>query len=314
MVKPQLKSSNAVRHLLGVRDLSIPQIHQIFKTANHFADGGKSSFDYADQMLINLFFEPSTRTQLSFELAAKRLGLSVANFILGNSSMSSKGESVMDTIKTIEAMHPTILVIRHAESGAPQILSRYVDCPVVNAGDGSHEHPSQALLDALTIHRNKGEIAGLKIVICGDILHSRVALSNIYLLSKLGANLHLVAPPTLLPSAIDAFDIPYGHDFDKAIVDADVIMMLRIQKERMNKHFIPSLKEYSQFYGLNTERLNKAHPNALVMHPGPVNRDVEIEGALVESCLNSVIDQQVQMGVFIRMAILEELLHGEEIK
>ena len=259
--------------------------------------------------VITLFFETSTRTKTSFELAAKRLG---ANSIGINASSSAikKGETLIDTAMTLNAMHADILIVRHPDSGAVKLLSEKVNCAVINAGDGTHEHPTQALLDALTIKRNKKKIKGLNIAICGDVLHSRVARSNILLLSKLGARLRIIAPPTLVPKNIENLGIKVFTDMKKGLVDCDIVMMLRLQMERMKGLYVPSTKEYFKFYGLDYEKLKKAKKDALIMHPGPMNRGIEIDSSLADNLDRSLIHQQVEMGVAVRMACLEMLTVG----
>ena len=254
---------------------------------------------------INLFFEPSTRTQSSFELAGKRLGADVINMSLKQSAVQ-KGETLVDTAVTLNAMKPDLLIVRHSSAGASELLSQKVDCAVINAGDGSHEHPTQAILDTLTILRHKKTIQGLKVAICGDILHSRVARSNIILLSMLGANISIVAPETLLPRYINSYKVKIFKDMKEGIRDADVVMMLRLQNERMLSSYIPSAREYFRFYGLDEEKLSFAKKNAIVMHPGPMNRGVEIDTSVADN-VQSVIKDQVEMGVASRMAILEIL-------
>lgn len=255
---------------------------------------------------INLFFEASTRTQSSFELAGKRLGADVMNMSVGNSSVK-KGETLIDTAMTLNAMQPDILVIRHASAGAAALLAQKVGCAVVNAGDGAHEHPTQALLDALTIRRAKGDIGNLIVAICGDVLHSRVARSNILLLNALGARVRVVAPSTLLPSGIADMSVEVYNTMEEGLKDADVVMMLRLQRERMAGSFVPSVREYFRFYGLDKEKLKIARPDALVMHPGPMNRGVEIASDVADGP-QSMIQQQVEMGVAVRMAVMEALL------
>lgn len=259
--------------------------------------------------VINLFFEPSTRTRSSFELAAKRLSADILNFSLQASSVT-KGESLRDTVLNLEAMNPDAIIIRHAYSGAPHFVSTFCRSHIINAGDGSHEHPTQALLDAFTIRQEKKKIKGLKILIVGDILHSRVARSNIFLLNKLGAHVVLVGPPPLLPSIFTSLNVEVSHDFDKACIDADVLMMLRIQRERQEKYFFPSIREYRELYTLSKKRLKKAKPDAIIMHPGPLNRDVEIATDVADS-VQSVILKQVENGIAIRMAVLYLLLGGK---
>ena len=254
---------------------------------------------------INLFFEASTRTQSSFELAGKRLGADVMNMSVATSSVK-KGETLIDTAVTLNAMRPDIIIVRHHQSGAVDLLARKVDCSVVNAGDGSHEHPTQALLDALTIRRHKKRIEGLVVAICGDVLHSRVARSNMILLSALGARVRVIAPSTLLPAGIDQMGVEVYRDMRKGLAGADIVMMLRLQLERMNGAFVPSLREYARFYGLDNDKLALASPDALVMHPGPMNRGVEIDSSVADGP-RSLIVEQVEMGVAVRMAVLEAL-------
>jgi aspartate carbamoyltransferase catalytic subunit len=255
---------------------------------------------------INAFFENSTRTLLSFEIAGKRLGADVVNLGVSGSSVK-KGETLLDTALTLNAMHPDVLVIRHGSSGAVQLIAEKVDCPVLNAGDGRHEHPTQALLDALTIRRRKGRLAGLAVAICGDILHSRVARSNFQLLASLGASVRAVAPPTLMPANIEALGVEPFHDMDAGLKGADVVMMLRLQTERMDGAYVPSTREYFRFFGLTEARLRHAAPDALVMHPGPMNRGVEIDGRIADDIARSAVTEQVEMGVAVRMACLDVL-------
>jgi len=254
---------------------------------------------------INLFFENSTRTQASFEIAGKRLGADVMNMSVANSSVK-KGETLIDTAVTLNAMRPDIIIVRHHQSGAVDLLARKVDCCVVNAGDGAHEHPTQALLDALTIRRRKGRIEGLTVAICGDVAHSRVARSNMLLLAKLGARVRVVGPSTLLPGGIERMGVEVHRDMREGIKDADIVMMLRLQLERMSGAFVPSLREYARFFGLDEAMLAHAKPDALVMHPGPMNRGVEIDSAVADGP-RSLVTEQVEMGVAVRMAVLEAL-------
>jgi aspartate carbamoyltransferase catalytic subunit len=259
---------------------------------------------------INLFFESSTRTQASFELAGKRLGADVMNMSVANSSVK-KGETLVDTAMTLNAMRPDVLVVRHSSAGAVALLSQKVGCPVINAGDGAHEHPTQALLDALTIRRAKGKVGRLIVTICGDVLHSRVARSNILLLNALGARVRVVAPSTLLPSGIADMGVEVFQSMQEGLKDADVVMMLRLQRERMAGSFVPSVREYFRYYGLDADKLAFAKDDALVMHPGPMNRGVEIASDIADGP-QSVIEQQVEMGVAVRMAVMETLmLKGE---
>src|SRR6187431_959837 len=297
------------RHLLGIRDLSPADIEMLLDRSDaavsisRQVDKKKSTLRGRTQ--INLFFEPSTRTQSSFEIAGKRLGADVMNMSVATSSVK-KGETLIDTAITLNAMRPDIIIVRHAQAGAVHLLARKVDCAVVNAGDGAHEHPTQALLDALTIRRNKGRIEGLVVAICGDVLHSRVARSNIILLNTLGARVRVVAPSTLLPPGIERFGVEVSRDMREGLRGADIVMMLRLQRERMNGSFVPSTQEYFHYYGLDQKKLAFAKPDALVMHPGPMNRGVEIDSAVADGA-QSLIREQVEMGVAVRMAVLEAL-------
>jgi aspartate carbamoyltransferase catalytic subunit len=297
------------RHLLGIEGLSYEEIIGLLDLAEEYVELNrqidKKRASLRGRTLINLFFESSTRTQSSFELAGKRLGADVMNMAVGNSALK-KGETLIDTAITLNAMHPDILVVRHHSSGAVALLAQKVDGSVVNAGDGAHEHPTQALLDALTIRRNKGRIEGLTVAICGDILHSRVARSNIVLLNTLGARVRVVAPSTLLPPGIERFGVEVSRDMREGLRGADIVMMLRLQRERMNGSFVPSTQEYFHYYGLDQKKLAYAKADALVMHPGPMNRGVEIDSAVADGA-QSLIRQQVEMGVAVRMAVLEAL-------
>jgi aspartate carbamoyltransferase catalytic subunit len=297
------------RHLLGIEGLSQAEITGLLDLSEEFVDLNrqveKKRTSLRGRTQINLFFESSTRTQSSFELAGKRLGADVMNMSVGSSSIK-KGETLIDTAITLNAMHPDILVMRHHASGAVELLSQKVDGSVINAGDGAHEHPTQALLDALTIRRNKARIEGLIIAICGDILHSRVARSNIILLNALGARVRVVAPSTLLPPGIERLGVEVMRDMREGLADADIVMMLRLQRERMNGSFVPSTQEYFAYFGLDQKKLAYAKPDALVMHPGPMNRGVEIDSAVADGA-QSLIREQVEMGVAVRMAVLEAL-------
>jgi aspartate carbamoyltransferase catalytic subunit len=257
--------------------------------------------------IMNLFFEDSTRTRTSFELAGKRLGGDVLNMAVSTSSVK-KGESLLDTALTLNAMNPDFLIVRHAESGAPKLLADKVNCSVINAGDGTHEHPTQALLDALSIRRRKGRLDGLIVAICGDILHSRVARSNIHLLGTMGARVRVVGPTTLIPAAIERMGVEVFTDMDRGLDQADIVMMLRLQNERMAGRFVPSLREYFRFFGLTFERLAVAKPDALIMHPGPMNRGVEIDSEVADDIGRSLILDQVEFGVAVRMACLRLLV------
>jgi aspartate carbamoyltransferase catalytic subunit len=297
------------RHLLGIEGLSYDEITGLLDLAGEFVDLNrqieKKRTSLRGRTQVNLFFEASTRTQSSFELAGKRLGADVMNMSVSSSSMR-KGETLIDTAITLNAMHPDILVVRHHASGAVELLARKVDCSVINAGDGAHEHPTQALLDALTIRRNKGPIEALTVAICGDIMHSRVARSNIILLNTLGARVRVVAPSTLLPPGIENFGVEVCRDMREGLRNADIVMMLRLQRERMNGSFVPSTQEYFAYFGLDTKKLAYARPDALVMHPGPMNRGVEIDSSVADGA-QSLIREQVEMGVAVRMAVLEAL-------
>ena len=297
------------RHLLGIEGLSRPDIETLLDMADEAVDVSrqieKKRTTLRGRTQINLFFEASTRTQSSFELAGKRLGADVMNMSVATSSVK-KGETLIDTAMTLNAMRPDMIVVRHSQAGAVHLLARKVDCAVINAGDGAHEHPTQALLDALTIRRNKGRIDGLNIAICGDILHSRVARSNIILLTALGARVRVVAPTTLLPAGVERMGVEVFRDMRAGLKDADIVMMLRLQRERMNGAFVPSVREYFHFFGLDAEKLKLARPDALVMHPGPMNRGVEIDSAIADGP-QSLIREQVEMGVAVRMAVLEAL-------
>lgn len=297
------------RHLLGIEGLSHLDIEALLERAETYValsrQVEKKTATLRGRTQINLFFEPSTRTQASFELAGKRLGADVMNMSVSSSSVK-KGETLIDTAATLNAMRPDILVVRHHAAGAVNLLARKVDCSVVNAGDGAHEHPTQALLDALTIRRNKGRIAGLTIAICGDIVHSRVARSNIILLNALGAKVRLIAPSTLLPTGVERMGVEVFRDMKKGLEGVDIVMMLRLQLERMNGAFVPSSKEYFRYFGLDREKLSLAAPDALVMHPGPMNRGVEISSEVADGA-QSLIREQVEMGVAVRMAVLDAL-------
>lgn len=296
------------RHLLGIEGWDAASITHILDVAEGYVtrnrQGDKKSALLKGRTVINLFFENSTRTRTSFELAGKRLGADVINMSVSTSSVK-KGETLIDTAMTLNAMHPDFIVVRHPESGAVHLLAEKVHCCVINGGDGSHEHPTQALLDALTIRRRKGKISGLKVAICGDILHSRVARSNILLLRTLGAEVRIVAPPTLMPSHAEVLGAKPYYNMREGIKDCDIIMMLRIQVERMETNYLPSIREYFHFYGLDNDKLTLARPDALVMHPGPINRGVEIDSELADDINRSVILDQVEMGVAVRQAVLD---------
>ncbi|HEY8594320.1 MAG TPA: aspartate carbamoyltransferase catalytic subunit [Devosiaceae bacterium] len=303
----------APRHLLGIADLDPVQILDLLDRAEAMTavsrEPGKSRALLSGKTQINLFFEPSTRTQASFEIAGKRLGALVVNMSVRTSSVT-KGETLIDTATTLNAMQPDVIVVRHSAAGAVELLSQKVGCSVVNAGDGAHEHPTQALLDALTIRRHKGRLSGLTVAICGDIANSRVARSNLLLLGKMNARTRVVAPRTLLPTGIEQMASEVFTDMRKGLESADVVMMLRLQHERAAGRMIPSVREYYQFYGLDEEKLSVARPDAIVMHPGPMNRGVEIDPAIADSP-RAVITEQVEMGVAVRMAVLDSLLAGQ---
>lgn len=294
------------RHLLDLESLSVPEIRLILDQTVHFKEvltrPIKKAPSLRGRTVVSLFYENSTRTRTSFELAAKRLSADVVNFAVSTSSVQ-KGETLFDTVKTIEAMGADFIVIRHPNSGAPHLLARKCRASVINAGDGIHEHPTQGLLDAFTIEQKLGRIEGLKIAIVGDILHSRVARSNIHLLTRFGAHVTLVGPPTLIPPQFKQFGVRICHDLMEGIAGADVINILRIQLERMDRNFFPSIREYKLLYGITEDRLRAAAPDALVMHPGPINRGVEISGEVADGP-RSVIDLQVFHGIAVRMAVL----------
>jgi aspartate carbamoyltransferase catalytic subunit len=308
MAVSELPKTFAHQHLLGIQGLAPWEIEHLLDAADAYVEHGRR----ADKKLsllrgrtqINLFFESSTRTRTSFELAGKRLGADVVNMSVGASSIK-KGETLIDTAMTLNAMHPDVLVVRHPDSGAVALLARHVNCSVINAGDGSHEHPTQALLDALTIRRRKGTIEGLLVAICGDVLHSRVARSNMLLLTAMGARVRLVAPKTLLPAAVERYGVEVDHDMARGLADADIVMMLRLQTERMQGSFVPSVREYFHLYGLTYDKLKAAKADALIMHPGPMNRGVEIDGTVADDINRSLILDQVELGVAVRMACLE---------
>jgi aspartate carbamoyltransferase catalytic subunit len=295
-------------NLLGIEGWNKDALSHILDVADEYVEknraGDKKSSLLKGRTVINLFYENSTRTRTSFELAGKRLGADVINMSVSSSSVK-KGETLIDTAMTLNAMHPDFIVIRHPESGATQLLSEKVHCCVVNGGDGSHEHPTQALLDALTIRRRVGRIEGLTVAICGDILHSRVARSNALLLSEMGANVRLIGPRTLMPTRPEVLGATPYYNMKEGLKDCDIIMMLRIQTERMGKNYFPSIREYFHFYGLDKSKLALAKDDALVMHPGPINRGVEIDSELADDINRSVILDQVEMGVAVRQAVLD---------
>ncbi len=307
-------------HLLGIEPLSPEEITLILDTAEGFSDIATREIKKVPTLrgktVVNFFVEPSTRTRSSFELAEKRLSADSLNFSTSTSSLV-KGETLLDTLRNLEAMSPDFIVLRHSEAGAPHFLARHgstpignASTPIVNAGDGAHEHPTQALLDAFTIRRRKARFAGLKVAIVGDILHSRVARSNVHLLTKMGASVVLCGPPTLLPRGLERLGAAVTHRLDEAVEGADVVMMLRIQRERMEGGFFPTLREYATFYGLDAQRLKRAASDAIVMHPGPINRGVEIMGDVADGEASVILDQ-VRSGVAVRMAVLYLLAGGD---
>src|SRR5580693_6341229 len=294
------------KHLLDIQSLSAEEIVTVLDTARAFKAVGERAIKKVPALrgktVVNLFVEPSTRTRISFELAAQRLTADVINFSAEASSLK-KGETLKDTARNLQALNTDIIVIRHSAAGAPHFLARLLKASVINAGDGAHEHPTQALLDAFTIREKKGRIAGLKVTILGDILYSRVARSNIWLLTKLGAHVTLAGPSTLVPRVFEEFGCRVTHDIDEAIRDADVINLLRIQHERQRKTMFPSIGEYTAMFGLNKERFARTKPDAMIMHPGPINRGVEIDSEIAD-CGRSVILEQVTNGLAVRMAVL----------
>jgi len=307
------------RHLLGIRELSAGEITHLLDTAETFRDVSRREIKKVPALrgrtIINLFFEPSTRTRTSFEIAAKRLSADAVNVSISTSSVT-KGETLLDTARNLEAMAPDCIVIRHSMAGAPQHLAKMCNAPIVNAGDGSHEHPTQALLDALTIREYKGRIHGLKVAILGDILHSRVARSNIYLLTKLGATVSISGPGTLVPAEFaDLVEegLRIERHFEDAIEGADVVMILRIQRERQDAAFFPSMREYAVHYGLRPQHLERAAPEAIVMHPGPINRGIEISSEIADGNRSLILDQ-VTNGVAVRMAVLYLLARGNRVE
>jgi len=300
----------ASRHILAIEGLSPGEITLLLDLAEAYVEQNraieKKSALLRGRTVVNLFFENSTRTRTSFELAAKRLGADVINMSAEGSSVR-KGETLIDTAMTLNAMRPDVLVVRHSESGAVRLLSEKVDCSVINGGDGTHEHPTQALLDALAIRRRKGRLQGLLVAICGDILHSRVARSNIHLLNAMGARVRVIGPPTLMPSQVERLGVEVFNDMAKGLDGCDIVMMLRLQTERMQGQFVPSIREYFRFYGLDRAKLAHARPDALIMHPGPMNRGVEIDSEVADDIDRSLIREQVEMGVAVRMACLDLL-------
>ncbi len=302
------------KHLLGIEELQKEEIELILEEAKSFSEISlreiKKVPTLRGKTVINLFFEPSTRTRSSFEIAAKRLSADIINFSASTSSLL-KGETLRDTVRNLEAMRSDIIVVRHPSSYAPHFIASFSKSSVINAGDGTHEHPTQALLDAFTILERKKRIEGLKIVIVGDILHSRVARSNIFLLTKLGAKVVLCGPPTLLPQELEKTGASIEYNLDKSVEDADVIMMLRIQLERMSKNFFPSLREYRMLYSLDLKRLKRAKKDVIIMHPGPINRGIELSAEIADSEYSVILDQ-VSNGIAVRMAVLYLLSGSSE--
>ncbi len=300
------------KDLLGIEDLSVEEIEMILTTAGSFKEISSREIKKVPTLrgktVVNLFYEPSTRTRTSFEIAAKRMSADAVNISVSTSS-ALKGETIKDTARNLEAMMPDCIVVRHASAGTPQMLARYVDCTVINAGDGAHEHPSQALLDMLTVKEAKGELQGLKVAIVGDIAHSRVARSNIYGFTKLGAEVVVAGPPTMMPPFIERLGCRATTDLEDAIRDADVIMMLRIQIERQHESFFPTIREYSSLYGLDAIKLKKAKDDVIILHPGPINRGVEISSEVADGPYSVILDQ-VTNGLAVRMALFYLLLGG----
>lgn len=298
------------QHLLGIEGLKKQDINHILDLADQYVEQNRRTNKKTDILTgltqINLFFENSTRTRMSFELAGKRLGADVINMSSSGSSIT-KGETLLDTASTLNALQPDLLVVRHGSSGAVMLLSQKVNCAVLNAGDGKHEHPTQALLDALTIRRRKGKIARLTIAICGDILHSRVARSNIHLLNIMGARVRVIGPATLVPENLQELGAEVFHDMKEGLKGCDVVMMLRLQTERMKGGYFPTISEYFTLYGLDYNKLSVAKPDAMIMHPGPMNRGVEIDAEVADDLTRSAIKEQVEMGVAVRMACLDIL-------
>lgn len=315
MTEGKLTNHYPHKHILGIEGLLPPSINYLLNLSEKFVDYLNNKKNekldiLKNKICINLFFENSTRTRTSFELAGKKLGADMLNISVGTSSIK-KGETLIDTAMTLNAMQPDILVVRHHDAGAVKLLSEKVNCGVINAGDGPHEHPTQALLDALTILKRKKQISGLKVAICGDILHSRVARSNIHLLNTLGAEVRVIAPATLIPKGIESLGVKVFYDMKNGLKDVDIIIMLRLQLERMSGSFVPSIREYFRFYGLDREKLNFAKHDALILHPGPMNRGVEIDSELADDIDRSAIFEQVQMGVAVRMACLKAIIENK---
>ena len=309
---PPIATLNS-KNLLSIEGMNKLEINSLLDRADYFADLDplKIIKTLSGYVILNVFFENSTRTRVSFELAGRRLGAEVINISVDKSSIK-KGESLLDTANTLSAMKPNLLIVRHPESGAPKLFSDYLNCSIVNAGDGRHEHPTQALLDALTIRRRLGRIEGLKIAICGDILNSRVARSNIHLLTTLGVEVRCIAPPTLMPKSLENLGVNCFNSLKDGINNVNAIMLLRLQNERMSGTESPSKREYYRFYGLDEEKLRMAHHDAVIMHPGPMNRGVEIASSLADNEDRSLIKTQVEIGVAIRMATIEAVYNAQK--
>ena len=309
---PPIATLNS-KNLLSIEGMNKLEINSLLDRADYFADLDplKIIKTLNGYVILNVFFENSTRTRVSFELAGRRLGAEVINISVDKSSIK-KGESLLDTANTLSAMKPNLLIVRHPESGAPKLFSDYLNCSIVNAGDGRHEHPTQALLDALTIRRRLGRIEGLKIAICGDILNSRVARSNIHLLTTLGVEVRCIAPPTLMPKSLENLGVNCFNSLKDGINNVNAIMLLRLQNERMSGTESPSKREYYRFYGLDEEKLRMAHHDAVIMHPGPMNRGVEIASSLADNEDRSLIKTQVEIGVAIRMATIEAVYNAKK--
>ena len=309
---PPIATLNS-KNLLSIEGMNKLEINSLLDRADYFADLDplKIIKTLNGYVILNVFFENSTRTRVSFELAGRRLGAEVINISVDKSSIK-KGESLLDTANTLSAMKPNLLIVRHPESGAPKLFSDYLNCSIVNAGDGRHEHPTQALLDALTIRRRLGRIEGLKIAICGDILNSRVARSNIHLLTTLGVEVRCIAPPTLMPKSLENLGVNCFNSLKDGINNVNAIMLLRLQNERMSGTESPSKREYYKFYGLDEEKLRMAHHDAVIMHPGPMNRGVEIASSLADNEDRSLIKTQVEIGVAIRMATIEAVYNAQK--
>ncbi len=298
-----------MKHLLGMKEVSATEIQEIldeaFRMKREILQGSKKDNCLSGKSIITLFFENSTRTRLSFELASKYLGATAANIAASGSSVA-KGETLIDTAKTIDEMAADVIIIRHSSSGAPHLIANYTNASIINAGDGMNEHPTQALLDFMTMQEKKGDIKGLRVAIVGDVKHSRVARSNVYGLKKLGADVVLGGPTTLMPTEVEQLGIPVYHDIDKAVEGADVVMGLRIQLERQKKGLFPSAREYHKYFGVDERRMKLAAKDAILMHPGPVNRGVELSATIIDGD-QSVIGEQVTNGVCVRMAALHLL-------